>query len=161
LLKETLKNLIEVLKPQDQVALITFNYETKVVWPLSSLEDKEAVKLTIDDIQTVGGTKGAVGIEKAYEAIKENLGENSLIILATDGLLTNDKEEEEEIFRLIDSHYSQNILFNVLGFGIFTAYSFQNEQTGNAWWRFFYAFCCFKEKSRKTIYSKRIKQVES
>lgn len=149
LLKETLKNLIDVLKPQDQVALITFNYETKVVWPLSSLEDKDAVKLTIDDIQTVGGTKGAVGIEKAYEAIKENLGENSLIILATDGLLTNNKEEEEEIFKLIDTHYSQNILFNVLGFGISQHIHFKMNKLAMLGGGFFMPFVASKKNQEK------------
>ncbi len=149
LLKETLKNLIDVLKPQDQIALITFNYETKVVWSLSNLEDKDAVKLTIDDIQTVGGTKGAVGIEKAYEAIKENLGENSLIILATDGLLTNDKDEEAKIYKLIDTHYSQNILFNVLGFGISQNIHFKMNKLAILGGGFFMPFVASKKNQEK------------
>ena len=149
LLKETLKNLIDVLKPQDQIALITFNYETKVIWPLSNLEDKDAVKLTIDDIQTTGGTKGAVGIEKAYEAIKENLGENSLIVLATDGLLTNNKEEEENIYKIIDTHYTQNILFNVLGFGISQHIHFKMNKLAMLGGGFFMPFVASKKNQEK------------
>lgn len=149
LLKETLKNLIDVLKTQDQVALITFNYETNVIWPLSNLEDKEAVKLTIDDIQTTGGTKGLVGIEKAYDAIKDNLGENSLIVLATDGLLTNNKEDEEHIYKLIDTHYSQNILFNVLGFGISQNIHFKMNKLAMLGGGFFMPFVASKKNQEK------------
>jgi Mg-chelatase subunit ChlD len=149
LLKETVKNLIDVLKPQDQIALITFNYETKVIWPLSNLEDKDAVKLTIDDIQTIGGTKGSVGIEKAYEAIKENLGENSLIVLATDGLLTNNKEEEENIYKIIDTHYTQNILFNVLGFGISQHIHFKMNKLAMLGGGFFMPFVASKKNQEK------------
>jgi len=149
LLKETLKNLLDVLTPQDQIELITFNYETTVIWPLSNLEDKDAIKLTIDDIQTTGGTKGAIGIEKAYESIRENVGEKSLIILATDGLLTQNDEEEKKIHTIIDAHFAQNILFNVLGFGVSQHIHFKMNKLAILGGGFFMPFVASKKNQEK------------
>lgn len=149
LLKETLKNLIDVLSPQDQIELITFNYETTVIWPLSNLEDKDAIKLTIDDIQTAGGTKGATGIEKAYESIRENEGGKSLVILATDGLLTQNEQEEKKIHTIIDTHFAQNILFNVLGFGVSQHIHFKMNKLAILGGGFFMPFVASKKNQEK------------
>ncbi len=121
-LKKSITTLIDVLRDFDQIGLITYNSKADTIFSSVSLSDKEAVKREINSLTPSGLTYGVKGIEAAYELIQGSfLSEgNNQIILATDGLFTEDHLtlNEQELLRVVRRNNKEyGIKLSVLGFG--------------------------------------------
>ena len=121
-LKKSITTLIDVLRDFDQIGLITYNSKADTIFSSISLSDKEAVKHEINSLTPSGLTYGVKGIEAAYELIQGSfLSEgNNQIILATDGLFTEDHLtlNEQELLRVVRrNNKDYGIKLSVLGFG--------------------------------------------
>ena len=121
-LKKSMTTLINVLRDFDQIGLITYNSQADTIFSSVALSDKESVKHEINSLTPSGLTYGVKGIEAAYELIQGSfLSEgNNQIILATDGLFTEDHLtlNEQELLRVVRrNNKDYGIKLSVLGFG--------------------------------------------
>ena len=121
-LKKSMTTLIDVLRDFDQIGLITYNSQADTIFSSVALSDKESVKHEINSLTPSGLTYGVKGIEAAYELIQGSfLSEgNNQIILATDGLFTEDHLtlNEQELLRVVRrNNKDYGIKLSVLGFG--------------------------------------------
>ena len=121
-LKKSITTLIDVLRDFDQIGLITYNSKADTIFSSVTLSDKEAVKHEVNSLTPSGLTYGVKGIEAAYELIQGSfLAEgNNQIILATDGLFTEDHLtlNEQELLRVVRrNNKDYGIKLSVLGFG--------------------------------------------
>ena len=121
-LKKSITTLIDVLRDFDQIGLITYNSKADTIFSSIALSDKEAVKHEVNSLTPSGLTYGVKGIEAAYALIQGSfLSEgNNQIILATDGLFTDDHLtlDEQELLRVVRrNNKDYDIKLSVLGFG--------------------------------------------
>jgi uncharacterized membrane protein/uncharacterized protein YegL len=83
--KQAARAVVDRLTPHDQVGVIGFDSSFDWVVPLSSLENKEAVKTQIGAIGAGGGTRFYPALEEAYFALGSAEAAVRHIILLTDG----------------------------------------------------------------------------
>lgn len=119
LLKRSFQILIEQLRAQDSVAIVTYAGSAGLVLPPTSGAHKEAIYAALNRLSAGGSTAGAQGLELAYEVAAKQFVEaaNNRVILATDGDFNVGQRSEGDLIRLIESRRDQGVFLSVLGFG--------------------------------------------
>ncbi|HEY0160185.1 MAG TPA: VWA domain-containing protein [Thermoanaerobaculia bacterium] len=119
LVKAGLRLLVEQLRPEDSVALVTYAGSAGLVLPPTKGSDKATILGALDELEARGSTAGAEGIVLAYNVAKENfLGRgNNRVILATDGDFNVGVTSDGELEQLIEEKRRDGIFLTVLGFG--------------------------------------------
>jgi len=120
LLKESLKIMIERLRPQDRVSIVTYSSTAGVALASTPGSKKETIAAAIARLEAGGSTAGGAGIQLAYKAAKENFisGGNNRVILCTDGDFNIGVSSTAELERMIEEKRKDNIYLTVLGFGM-------------------------------------------
>ena len=115
LLKKSVLLLLKMMRPEDEVSIITFSGKAKVALQPISFKEEEKIKKVIERLKSEGKTDGNAGIELAYKVADENYirGGNNRIILATDGEFPVSKEA----FNLVKKFSGQDIFITVFNFG--------------------------------------------
>lgn len=90
LLKEALAQLLDLMREEDNITLITYSGKAEIVLPTTSVSseaNKNRVLSIIDQLSSDGSSDANKGILLAYKAIEESMikNGNNRIILATDG----------------------------------------------------------------------------
>jgi VWFA-related protein len=86
---EALMHFVSLLEPADQILVIAFNHEVRVVQDFTA--DREALGRVLDALEPLGNT---VLYDAAYEAIrkvKDGTAESKAVVLVTDGVDTGSK----------------------------------------------------------------------
>lgn len=115
LLKSSIVKLSDLLRPEDDISILTFADEGKVILPITSGKQKENIPKVVDKIKTGGRTNAGEGIKfalaTAYKQFKSK--GNNRIIFATDGEFTYPKTLPDEIAK----YASYGIRLTILQFG--------------------------------------------
>jgi Ca-activated chloride channel family protein len=133
LLKQGLKLLVEKLKPEDRLSVVTYAGTAGVVFESKSGTQKAEILSAIDSFSPGGSTAGAAGIGLAYEIAKKNFiqGANNRVILATDGDFNVGVSSDQELVRLIEEKRKSGVFLSVLGFGTGDYQDKKMEQLAN------------------------------
>ncbi|WDF45451.1 von Willebrand factor type A domain-containing protein [Chryseobacterium sp. KACC 21268] len=120
LLKTSFKILLEKLRPQDKVAIVTYAGSAGVVLEPTSAKNKEKILTALENLSAGGSTAGGQGIELAYKLAQENLVKkgNNRVILATDGDFNVGVSDNSELQKLIEEKRKSGIYLTCLGFGM-------------------------------------------
>jgi hypothetical protein len=78
--------VVELLDPQDQIGVMTFEDETQWVSPIGPCTDKAAILQRVAAIKAEGPTNMHPAMEKAYMALRETFARRKHIIVLTDGM---------------------------------------------------------------------------
>ena len=119
LVKSSLKLLLNQLRPQDRVAIVTYAGRAGVPLQSTSISEKQKIINALDNLHAGGSTAGAQGIKTAYKIAKENFidGGNNRVILATDGDFNVGVNSPKDLEKLIEEKRKSDIFLSVLGFG--------------------------------------------
>ncbi|MBD2198952.1 MULTISPECIES: vWA domain-containing protein [Calothrix] len=119
LVQQSLKLLVNKLRPEDRVSLVVYAGNAGLVLPATPGSQKAKILAAIDRLRAGGSTAGGEGIELAYKIAKQNLikSGNNRVILATDGDFNVGVSSDGELTRLIEQKRDQGIFLTVLGFG--------------------------------------------
>ncbi len=119
LLKKAFKILVDQLRPEDSVSIVTYAGTAGVALPATSGKDKHRILDAIEALNAYGSTAGSAGIQTAYRIAKENFrkGGNNRVILATDGDFNVGVQSDAELEKLIEGKRDDGIFLTVLGFG--------------------------------------------
>ena len=119
LLKQSMRDYVDVMRPQDRVAIVTYSGSSGLVLEPTSGADRDDIHDAIDDLESGGSTAGAAGIELAYEVALDNFdeGANNRVILATDGDFNVGVSSRDDLISLIETKRDAGIYLSVLGFG--------------------------------------------
>ena len=120
LLKQSLRLLVNKLRPDDRVAIAVYAGSSGLVLPSTSAAQQGAIIDALENLRAGGSTNGAMGIHLAYDIAKANFipGGVNRVILATDGDFNVGTTSEGELVRLIEEKAKSGVFLSVLGFGM-------------------------------------------
>jgi len=120
LLKASFKVLLDKLRPQDKVALVTYAGNAGVVLPPTSASEKTKILKALEDLEAGGSTAGGAGIELAYKLAQENFKKdgNNRVIIATDGDFNVGVSNNSDLQSIIEEKRKSGIYLTCLGFGM-------------------------------------------
>ncbi len=120
LVKRSFQLLLEALRPQDTVSIVTYAGSDTVVLDGVRAADKTRIMAALDEMSAGGGTAGAAGIQTAYQLAEKHFlqGGNNRIILATDGDLNIGVSDEGSLTRMVEEKRKTGVFLSVLGFGM-------------------------------------------
>ncbi len=119
LVKSAFKLLLDQLRPEDKVAIVTYAGNAGVVLESTPASEKEKIWTAMKSLRPGGSTAGGQGIITAYDIAKSNFikGGNNRVILATDGDFNVGVSSAEGLESLIEEKRKTNIFLSVMGFG--------------------------------------------
>ncbi|WP_264565508.1 vWA domain-containing protein [Flavobacterium sp. N3904] len=120
LLKESMRILVEELRPKDKVSIVVYAGSAGVVLPPTSGDEKKVIMNAFDELKAGGSTAGGEGIELAYELAEENFIKegNNRVIIATDGDFNVGSSSDKDMEDLIEEKRKSGVFLTVLGFGM-------------------------------------------
>ena len=120
LLKQSLKILVDELRPKDKVAIVVYAGAAGMVLPPTSGDDKKTIINALDNLQAGGSTAGGAGIELAYKIAAENFikSGNNRVILATDGDFNVGSSSNSDMEKLIEEKRKTGVFLTCLGYGM-------------------------------------------
>jgi len=115
LLQASMIELLDLLRPVDQVTIITYATRVNVVLPTTSAVDKEEIKTIIKDLEARGKTAGAKGVKKAFKSasVERIEGGNNQVIIASDGAFK--MEDNPVIEKTVRKYQRKAIDLSVIG----------------------------------------------
>ncbi|MDP3845400.1 MAG: VWA domain-containing protein [Pseudomonas sp.] len=119
LVQSTLKLLVEQLRPQDRVALVTYAGESQVVLASTSGREKAKIRAAIDQLAAGGSTAGESGIQLAYQQAQLGMVSKGInrILLATDGDFNVGISDFDSLKQLAADKRKTGVSLTTLGFG--------------------------------------------
>ncbi len=119
LVKNGLRMLVEELKPDDTVALVTYASGSGVVLEPTKVSEKSKILSAIEQLGAGGSTAGAAGIQDAYRLAEQSLDKDAVnrVILATDGDFNVGITDREELKGFIERKRDKGIYLSILGVG--------------------------------------------
>lgn len=119
LVKQSLKILVDRLRPSDKVSLCVYAGNAGLVLAATPGTEKQKIKDAVDALEAGGSTAGGYGIQLAYKTAKENFIKegNNRVILCTDGDFNVGITSDEALESLIETERKSGVFLTVLGFG--------------------------------------------
>ena len=121
LVKESLRMLVERLRPDDRVAIVTYAGSSGLALPSTQASRKNEILASLDNLESGGSTNGAMGIHLAYDIAKANFVANggiNRVILCTDGDFNVGVTNQNELVRLIEEKAKSRVFLSIFGFGM-------------------------------------------
>ncbi|MDH0893772.1 MULTISPECIES: VWA domain-containing protein [unclassified Pseudomonas] len=119
MVQATLKLLVDQLRPQDRVALVTYAGTSSVVLESTAGSEKAKIRAAIDRLSAGGSTAGESGIQLAYQEAQKGLLKDGInrILLATDGDFNVGISDFETLKQLAADKRKTGVSLTTLGFG--------------------------------------------
>ncbi|SHI66652.1 vWA domain-containing protein [Flavobacterium terrae] len=120
LLKQSMKILVNELRPEDKVSIVVYAGAAGLVLPPTAGNKKETIINALDQLQAGGSTAGGEGINLAYKIAMENFikNGNNRVILATDGDFNVGASSDNDMERLIEEKRKSGVFLTCLGYGM-------------------------------------------
>jgi Ca-activated chloride channel family protein len=120
MVQATLRLLVDQLRPQDKVSLVTYAGSSQVVLEPTSGSDKAAIRRAIDGLEAGGSTAGESGIRLAYEQAEKGFIKKGInrILLATDGDFNVGISDFDSLKKLAEEKRKTGVSLTTLGFGM-------------------------------------------
>ncbi|MGG2396814.1 vWA domain-containing protein [Pseudomonas sp. SH1-B] len=120
MVQSTLKLLVEQLRPQDRVSLVTYAGDSRVVLDSTPGSDKAKIRVAIDQLSAGGSTAGESGIQLAYQQAQKHMIDGGInrILLATDGDFNVGISDFESLKQLAADKRKSGVSLTTLGFGM-------------------------------------------
>jgi Ca-activated chloride channel family protein len=120
LLKQSLALILPELRPEDEIAIVTYAGSAGLVLPPTKAAERDTILAALDNLTAGGSTAGAEGLELAYQTAKAMQGDGdvSRILLATDGDFNVGVSDPEGLTAYVAKKRDQDGTYlSVLGFG--------------------------------------------
>ncbi len=119
LLKNAFRMLVDELKPDDTVSIVTYAGDTRVALEPTRVADKGRILSAIASLNAGGGTYGEGGIKKAYELAEASFDAKGVnrIVLGTDGDFNIGITNRDELKGYIERKRDKGIYLSIVGVG--------------------------------------------
>ena len=119
LLVQSFRLMLGQLRPDDQVAIVTYAGSAGTVLEPTAASDRAAIMRALQQLGAGGGTNGVGGLQEAY-ALADRMteeGEVSRVILATDGDFNIGISDPDALKDFIAKQRDSGTYLSVMGFG--------------------------------------------
>lgn len=119
LLKQSFRLMLGELRPEDEVAIVTYAGSAGTVLEPTAAGDAATILAALDRLEAGGSTAGQAGLQAAY-ALAERMqdgGEVSRILLATDGDFNVGIDDPDALKDFVAARRDTGAYLSVLGFG--------------------------------------------
>jgi Ca-activated chloride channel family protein len=119
LLKQSFRLMLSELRPEDQVAIVTYAGSAGQVLAPTPASDRAAILGALDRLEAGGSTAGQAGLAQAYATARTMAGDGEVtrVILATDGDFNVGLSDPEALKDYIAHERESGTYLSVLGFG--------------------------------------------
>ena len=126
LVKTALTEMVDELRSQDRVSIVTYSGNTAVALAATSGAEKQKIKQAIAALSAAGGTAGGAGIQMAYAQAKAAFIPNGInrILLLTDGDFNVGISDTNTLKDMVAQQRKNGIGLSTLGVG---NYRFNDE----------------------------------
>lgn len=133
LVKQSLGLLLNELRPDDRVAIITLGTDARMQLDYTPAGQRALIQQVIDNLRPEGSTNTEAGLKLAYQAAEGAFiqGAENRIILCSDGVVNVGERGPESLLALARSESQQGIGLTTLGFGLQGFNDYLMEQLAN------------------------------
>lgn len=119
LVKYGLKQLIQNLRIEDTIAIVTYGGGVVIHLPPTSGKEKLRIMNAIEQLEAGGDTPGGAALQTAYHLLKTHFhaAANNRVILATDGDFNVGETTEAELTNIIRPYKNDGIYLTCIGVG--------------------------------------------
>ena len=119
LLKQSLRLMLGELRPEDEVAIVTYAGASGLALEPTRAGDRATILAALDGLGAGGGTAGQAGLQEAYALAEKMSGEGEVnrVLLATDGDFNIGLHDPEALKAFIAEKRETGTYLSVLGFG--------------------------------------------
>jgi len=119
LLKQSFRLMLGQLRPEDQVAIVTYAGSAGQVLAPTDAANRSVILGALDNLDAGGSTAGQAGLQQAYD-VAENMsqqGQVTRVLLATDGDFNVGISDPDALKDFIADKRDSGVYLSVLGFG--------------------------------------------
>ncbi|MCE2462384.1 MAG: von Willebrand factor type A domain-containing protein [Dehalococcoidia bacterium] len=133
LVKRSLGLLVDELRPMDQVGIVVYGSQGRVLLEPTSGANKEAIMEAVNALSPDGATNAAEGLVLGYKmAVKEVQSERiTRVILLSDGVANVGNTGSGSILNLIKGYVEEGVTLSTVGFGMGNYNDILMEQLAN------------------------------
>jgi Ca-activated chloride channel family protein len=119
LMVNSMKLLLNSLKPDDTVAIVVYAGAAGMVLDTTKVADKHKILSALERLRAGGSTAGAAGIRQAYALAEATFDKKAVnrVILATDGDFNVGITNRKELKDYVERKRNSGVFLSVLGFG--------------------------------------------
>lgn len=119
LLKRSLKLMVDQLRNDQHVAIVTYSGSARLVLDSTSGAYKNRIHAAIDNLSASGSTAGEAGLRLAYRIARKNYirNGNNRVILASDGDFNVGMQNDHDLVHFIQGKKEEGVFLSILGFG--------------------------------------------
>ncbi|PAQ07139.1 vWA domain-containing protein [Mesorhizobium temperatum] len=119
LLQSAFRLLVNKLKPDDTVSIVTYAGDAGTVLEPTKVSEKDKILNAIDTLAPGGSTAGEAGIKEAYRLAQKSFVDDGInrVMLATDGDFNVGQTDDDDLKRLIEKERKTGVFLSVFGFG--------------------------------------------
>jgi Ca-activated chloride channel homolog len=120
LVKQSLRLLVDELGERDQIALVVYGSEARVVLDHTSAAQREKILAAIDSLENDGSTNAEAGLRLGYQLAAQNFkpGAINRVILCSDGVANVGATGPDAIRESIRDYTAQGVYLTTVGFGM-------------------------------------------
>ncbi|WP_084963156.1 vWA domain-containing protein [Thermoactinospora rubra] len=119
LVQHALRRLLDQLAPGDQVAIVSFSEDARVLAGMTPLSARDELRAAVDGLSVGGGTNVAAGLVKGYEIAAGGYrpAATNRVILLSDGLANQGDTTWQGILERVKEHAGRRITLLTVGVG--------------------------------------------
>src|SRR5262245_56901126 len=119
LLKNSLRLLVEALKPEDTIGIVTYAGQATGTLEPTKLSEKAKILGAIDKLQAGGSTAGAAGLVEAYQMAEAGFDKKAInrVSLGTDGDFNVGITDVGQLKSFVERKRETGVFLSILGFG--------------------------------------------
>ncbi|MGY5452562.1 vWA domain-containing protein [Agarivorans sp. MS3-6] len=119
LLKQSMLLMLNQLKANDSVAIVTYASGTGIALPATKVSDKHSIENAINNLRAGGSTNGSAGIELAYNQAQQGFIEGGInhVYLMSDGDMNVGITDIDALKHRISQKRKAGVQFSTIGFG--------------------------------------------
>jgi Ca-activated chloride channel family protein len=119
LLKQSFRLMLGQLRPEDQIAIVTYAGSAGQVLAPTAAADRQTILNALGRLEGGGSTAGQAGLQQAYATAAEMAddGDVTRVILATDGDFNVGLSDPDALKTYIEEKRDSGTYLSVLGFG--------------------------------------------
>ena len=120
LAKRSLRILVDNLKDNDTVSLVTYAGDTRVVLKPTGIGQRNKILAAIEDLDSGGSTAMGDGIKLAYQQAAKSLRGDAIsrVIVLSDGDANVGNTTHDDILKTIKGHVKEGVTLSTIGFGM-------------------------------------------